>query len=37
MKGILSEGMMFDIGYADGVQPALSIPERVVPNRVRAG
>ena len=37
MKGILSEGMMFDIGYADGVQPALSVPERAVPNGTRAG
>lgn len=37
MKGILSEGMMFDIGYADGVQPALSLPERPVPNGTRAG
>ena len=37
MKGILSEGMMFDMGYADGVLPALATPERPVPNGTRAG
>ena len=37
MAGELSEGMLFDIGYADGVLPALAIPERRVPNGVRAG
>ena len=35
IKGILSEGMLFDIGYADGVQPGLSLPERSVPNGTR--
>jgi tRNA-binding protein len=32
-----SEGMLFDIGYADGVTPALAVPERAVPNGTRAG
>ncbi len=37
MAGQTSEGMLFDIGYADGILPALAVPERVVPNGVRAG
>jgi tRNA-binding protein len=37
MAGEISEGMLFDIGYADGVTPILSIPERQVPNGTRAG
>ena len=37
MAGEISEGMLFDIGYADGVTPALAIPERPVPNGTRAG
>ena len=37
MAGENSEGMLFDIGYADGVTPVLSIPERAVPNGTRAG
>jgi tRNA-binding protein len=37
MMGELSEGMLFDIGYADGVRPALATPERPVPNGTRAG
>ena len=37
MMGELSEGMLFDIGYADGVQPVLAIPENIVPNGTRAG
>lgn len=37
MKGIVSEGMLFDIGYADGVLPALAMPERPVPDGSRAG
>jgi tRNA-binding protein len=37
MAGEISEGMMFDIGYADGVTPVLSMPERAVPNGTRAG
>ena len=37
MAGEVSEGMLFDIGYADGIIPALAVPERAVPNGVRAG
>ena len=37
MKGVLSEGMLFDIGYADNVTPVLAIPEKAVPNGSRAG
>jgi len=37
MAGEISEGMLFDIGYADGVTPVLSVPERPVPNGTRAG
>ncbi len=37
MAGVLSEGMLFDIGYSDGVIPVLSVPEKPVPNGVRAG
>ncbi len=37
MAGELSEGMLFDIGYADGVMPVLSVPEREVPDGSRAG
>ncbi|HSQ23321.1 MAG TPA: hypothetical protein VLN44_02880 [Pyrinomonadaceae bacterium] len=37
MMGQLSEGMLFDIGYADGIAPELAIPESRVPNGTRAG
>jgi len=37
MMGEVSEGMLFDIGYPDGVEPALSVPEKPVPNGARAG
>ena len=37
MMGEVSEGMLFDIGYADGVDPVLAVPERPVPNGSRAG
>ena len=37
MMGETSEGMLFDIGYADGLRPALAVPERAVPNGARAG
>jgi tRNA-binding protein len=37
MAGEISEGMLFDIGYADGITPVLSVPERPVPNGTRAG
>ncbi len=35
--GHTSEGMLFDIGHVDGIPPALAVPERRVPNGVRAG
>ena len=37
MRGILSQGMMFDLGFADGIQPALATPETPVPDGTRAG
>jgi tRNA-binding protein len=37
MRGEISEGMMFDIGFADGLTPALSIPERPIADGARAG
>jgi methionine--tRNA ligase beta chain len=37
MRGELSEGMLFDIGYADGLTPALAVPERSLPDGARAG
>jgi len=37
MMGEVSEGMLFDIGYADGITPVLAVPERRVPNGARAG
>ena len=37
MRGVVSEGMLFDIGYADGVRPVLAIPEDPVPDGTRAG
>lgn len=37
MAGELSEAMIFDLGYADGLLPALAQPERPVPDGTRAG
>ena len=37
MAGVLSEGMLFDIGYADGLTPALVHPEHPLPDGARAG
>ena len=37
MAGEVSEGMLFDIGYADRIKPVLAVPEQRVPNGVRAG
>lgn len=37
MFGTISEGMLFDIGYADGITPVLAQPEKEVPNGSRAG
>ena len=37
MMGHVSEGMLFDIGYADGLTPVLALPESKVPDGARAG
>jgi tRNA-binding protein len=37
MRGVVSEGMLFDIGFADGIKPALAVPESPVPDGTRAG
>jgi tRNA-binding protein len=37
MAGEVSEGMLFDLGYADGILPCLAMPERPVPPGTRAG
>lgn len=37
MAGEMSHGMLFDVGYADGVTPCLAIPEAPVPNGTRLG
>ena len=37
MAGEVSQGMLFDIGYADKITPCLAVPEKPVPNGARAG
>ena len=37
MAGETSEGMMFDVGYADGLVPVMAVPEKPIPNGSRAG
>jgi methionine--tRNA ligase beta chain len=37
MAGRVSEGMLFDIGYADGIKPVLAVPGKPVPDGARAG
>lgn len=37
MAGEVSQGMLFDIGYADGIKPCLAMPENPIPNGSRAG
>jgi tRNA-binding protein len=37
MRGVISEGMLFDIGYADGIIPVLAVPEAPVPDGTRVG
>ncbi|MCF8077944.1 MAG: hypothetical protein K9K88_01560 [Desulfobacterales bacterium] len=37
MAGEVSQGMLFDIGYADGIAPCLAVPEQEVSNGARAG
>jgi tRNA-binding protein len=29
--------MLFDLGFEDGIAPALAVPERPVPDGIRAG
>jgi tRNA-binding protein len=37
IRGQLSEGMLFDVGFADGLRPAFAVPEWPVPDGTRAG
>ena len=37
MMGLVSQGMLFDIGHPDGRVPVLAVPERPVPDGTRAG
>lgn len=37
MAGEISEGMLFDIGYADGITPVLAQPEKPIPSGTRVG
>jgi tRNA-binding protein len=37
MFGEISEGMILDIGYADGLTPVLAVPEEAVPTGTRIG
>ena len=37
MTGHISEGMLFDIGYADGLTAVLAVPEKQIPDGTRAG
>lgn len=37
MMGETSEGMLFDIGYTNGIIPVLAMPEKEVPDGISAG
>lgn len=37
MAGHVSEGMLFDVGYSNGMLPVLAIPETPVPDGASAG
>ena len=37
MFGVISHGMLWDIGYEDGMTPVLAMPEKPVPNGTRVG
>jgi tRNA-binding EMAP/Myf-like protein len=37
MFGVESEGMLFDLGYENGITPVLAVPEKKVPNGTCAG
>jgi methionine--tRNA ligase beta chain len=34
IMGEMSEGMLFDIGYSDGIKPVLAVPEMAVHNGI---
>jgi tRNA-binding protein len=36
MAGEISGGMLFDLGFADGLGPSLAVPEQRVPDGTRA-
>jgi len=37
LRGEVSEGMLFDLGYPDEIVPVLAVPESPVPDGTRAG
>ena len=37
MAGETSQGMLLDVGYADGITPVLAVPEAAVPDGTRLG
>jgi tRNA-binding protein len=37
MAGRISDGMLFDVGYANGIRPVLAVPEAPVPDGASAG
>jgi tRNA-binding protein len=37
MAGEVSEAVLFDIGYPEGITPVLAVPESAVPDGTRAG
>jgi len=37
IHGVLSEGMLFDLGFQDGIPPVLALPEAPVPDGTRPG
>ena len=37
IMGEVSEAMLFDLGFPDGITPVLAVPERPVPDGTRAG
>jgi len=37
MRSEVSEGMLFDIGYADGLTPVLAVTEKTTSDGARAG
>ena len=37
MMGEVSQGMLCDVGYADGINPVFALLENPVPNGTRAG